>query len=163
LAGNDLDGTDFGYKIHLVYNALASATSRTYQTIGDSVNPGSTTWDITTIPPKIPGYRPSAHFIVDSRLTPPGLLFYLEKILYGTPSTDPRLPEISEIIDIFSSYIVPPSSGYTIEVDAISGLFPLIFTENANEIDLAASSDDGLFDVFGLRLDLDEDGLYVME
>jgi hypothetical protein len=103
--GNDQDGSEHGYKIHLIYNALASATSRNYQTIGNSSSPLGLTWDITTTPPEITGYRPSAHFIIDSRYTPKVLLAQFEGILYGTAATDPYLPSVSEVMEQFNSLV----------------------------------------------------------
>lgn len=84
MVGNGTDGTEHGYKIHLIYNALASATSRNYQTISATPNPLSMSWQITTVPPEITGYRPSAHFIVDSRYTPKNIMITIESWLYGT-------------------------------------------------------------------------------
>lgn len=103
--GNDTDGADHGYKIHLIYNALASATSRAYQTIGSSSSPVGLTWDITTTPPEITGYRPSAHFIIDSRYTPKVLLSQFEGMLYGTAATDPFLPTITQLMEQFNSLV----------------------------------------------------------
>lgn len=103
--GNDNDGADHGYKIHLIYNALASATSRNYQSIGSSPAPVNLTWDITTTAPEITGYRPSAHFIVDSRYTPKVLMSQFEGMLYGTAMTEPFLPSITQIMEQFNSLV----------------------------------------------------------
>lgn len=103
--GNDLEGVDHGYKIHLIYNALASATNREYKTLDTSASPLSMSWEITTTPPKITGYRPSAHFIIDSRYTPKTLMAQFEGMLYGTFSTDPYLPDIPELMELFNSLV----------------------------------------------------------
>lgn len=105
LVGNDTNGVEHGYKIHLIYNALASATSRNYQTLGDSPSPVGLSWDITTTAPEITGYRPSAHFIVDSRYTPKILMSQFEGMLYGTASTDPYLPTIPQLMEQFNSLV----------------------------------------------------------
>lgn len=103
--GNDQDGSEHGYKIHLVYNALASATSRNYQTLDSSTQVAALTWDITTTPPEITGYRPSAHFIIDSRYTPKTLLSQFEGMLYGTASTEPFMPTVPQIMEQFNSLV----------------------------------------------------------
>ena len=103
--GNDEDGAEHGYKLHLVYNALASASGRNYQSLSDSSEPASLSWQITTTPPEITGYRPSAHFVIDSRYTPKILLTQFEGMLYGTASTDPYLPTIAQLMAQFNSLV----------------------------------------------------------
>jgi len=104
--GNDSDGSEHGYKIHLVYNCLASATSRNYRTIGSSSDPTALSWEITTTPPELNGYRPSAHFVVDTRYTPKVLLSQFEGMLYGTVSTEPFMPTIPQVMEQFNSLVV---------------------------------------------------------
>lgn len=99
--GNDVDGVDHGYKIHLVYNALSSPSQRNNATMGDSSEPITLSWGITTAPPPLSGFRPSAHFIIDSTKTEEAVLLELENILYGTSESDPYLPTISEIVSLF--------------------------------------------------------------
>ena len=101
IIANDVDGTDHGYKIHLVYNALAAPSSRSNSTINDSPSPITFSWGITTAPPTISGYKPSAHFVIDSRKTAPSVLLELENILYGDSSSNSRLPEVDELIALF--------------------------------------------------------------
>lgn len=103
--GNDIDGIDHAYKIHLVYNALASPTEQNNFTLNDSSDPNIFSWSITTIPTPISGYKPSAHFIIDSTKISAHLLYYFENIIYGSPTTAPRLPTIQEIIALFSDWI----------------------------------------------------------
>ena len=100
--GNDIEGVDHGYKIHLVYNALAAPSTRESVSLSNSPTPTSLSWAISTTPPKITGLRPTAHFVIDSRMTPWRLLAKIEDILYGTGSTSPRLPSVDEIMSIFS-------------------------------------------------------------
>jgi hypothetical protein len=104
LVGNDLAGTEYGYKTHLVYGALAAPSQRTYSTIGSSPEPVRHSWSITTTPKLVKGLKPSAHFILDSTKTPPGLMREVEDILYGTDASNPRLPELSELMELFSEY-----------------------------------------------------------
>lgn len=106
LVGNDVDGLNLGYKIHIVYNALASPAQRSYKTNGDSAAPLTLDWSITTLPPRLTGIRPTAHFIIDSRLTPPRLLESIENILYGSNTSDARLPTAEELSDLFTG--LPP-------------------------------------------------------
>lgn len=100
--GNDVEGLDYpGYKIHVVYNALAGPSSRKASTLSDSPEPTIMSWEITTRPERIPGFRPTAHFMVDSRVTPPETIKELEDYLYGTDSTAPQLPSPAQILGMF--------------------------------------------------------------
>lgn len=101
--GNDTDGMDHAYKIHLVYNALAAPSQRANNTIDDSVNPSIFNWSITTLPPAITGYKPTAHLVIDSRYTDPAKLSEIEDLLYGTVATSSSLPTPDELIAIFNA------------------------------------------------------------
>ena len=101
--GNDLEGSDHAYKIHLVYNALAAPTNRSNTTIGNSNNLDAFSWSITTLAPDITGYKRTAHLVIDSRTTEPSILSTVEDILYGSESTSARLPDPDELIAIFSA------------------------------------------------------------
>lgn len=101
--GNDIDGLDHAYKIHLVYNALAAPSERTYSTVNDQVEAPTRTWDLTTLAPKIYGYRPTAHFVIDSRTTPEATMVALEDILYGTVVTSARMPTVTELMTLFGA------------------------------------------------------------
>lgn len=103
--GNDVDGIDNGYKIHLVYNVIASPTERANQTLGADPSAIDFSWALTTTPVKLLGKKASAHLIVDSTRTDPYLLRALEDILYGTDTTNPRLPTGQEILDFFDEWI----------------------------------------------------------
>lgn len=102
LIGNDLDGADHAYKIHLVYNALAAPTTRNNATISDTIEPAKFSWTVTTLPPPVTGYKRTSHFVIDSKLTSPAVLTEVENLLYGTVSTDPTLPTPDELIAIFA-------------------------------------------------------------
>lgn len=104
LIGNDIDGTDHAYKIHLIYNALAAPTQRSYATLGKSVSPSALSWEITTLPPSVSGAAPTAHLFVDSSELSPGSLTALENVLYGSDTADPRLPAPDEVYDIVVSH-----------------------------------------------------------
>jgi hypothetical protein len=103
LVGSDLDGPDHGYKLHLVYNALAEPTQRQRRTTDNTPTPASFSWRITTLAPAITGYRNTAHFIVDTRRVDPLALTALENILYGSDALTPRLPLPAEIFEIFTA------------------------------------------------------------
>lgn len=104
MLGNDVKATDYGYKLHLVYNALASPTAYSNASMGDSTTPNALSWAITTTPPRIPGYKPTAHLVVDSTKTPATILAMLENVLYGTELESPRIPSIDELFTLFSDY-----------------------------------------------------------
>lgn len=100
--GNDLDGQDHAYKIHLVYNALAAPATRDHKTIGQSVDPSAFSWDVTTMPPSLTGHKPTAHMVIDSLLADPAILTQVEDILYGSESEAPRLPTPDEMVTLFA-------------------------------------------------------------
>lgn len=98
--GNDRAGQDYGYKIHLVYGATASPSEKAYGTVNDSPEAINFSWTITTTPVSVPGYKPTATFVIDSTRSTPSALSKLEDIIYGTDTTESRLPMPSEIIAI---------------------------------------------------------------
>ena len=103
MVGNGAQGPDADYKIHLVYNALASPSERSNNTLSESAEAASRSWSITTRSPFHVGHKPTAHFIIDSRYTPGTLLTYIEGLLYGTEANAPRMPSVEELIDAFNS------------------------------------------------------------
>lgn len=103
--GNDVLGRELGYKLHMIYNIMAQPSTRARQTVGDSIEPATLTWALSATPVTITGHKPSAHFWVDSRFTPPEILAELEDVLYGTPETLPRMPTTQELLVIFGQEI----------------------------------------------------------
>ena len=99
--GNDVDGPDHGYKLHIVYNALAGPTDRENNSLGDSTEPMTLSWPITTLPPIVATKRPTAHYVIDTRKAPGGLVRHLERILYGGESTNATLIPAADLIDLF--------------------------------------------------------------
>lgn len=83
LVGNDVDGLDRGYKIHILYNLTANPGSTMRETLRDAPTPLAFTWSLTSVPSLIEGYRPTAHVILDSRDLPADILAAIEDILYG--------------------------------------------------------------------------------
>lgn len=100
--GNDVEGADHGYKLHIVYNALTSPSSNSFSSLGNSLDPMKFSWSFTTKAViSGPSLRPSAHVVLDSRKIKPETLSEIEKVLYGTSTTRPRLIGISELIPMF--------------------------------------------------------------
>ena len=99
--GNDLDGVDHGYKIHILYNIKASPDGSSFQTLQDSIQPVEFSWTLTGTPPKIGKYRPTSHVSIDSRKTDPNILQALEDKLYGTNVAGPSIPSMAEIAEYF--------------------------------------------------------------
>lgn len=98
--GNDTDMDAHGYKIHLIYGAMAAPSERAYQTINDSPEAITFSWELTTTPVSIDGFKPSASLIVDSTKADASALAELESVLYGSGDTDARLPLPNEVIEI---------------------------------------------------------------
>ena len=101
--GNDVEGEDLGYKLHLIYGALAAPSEKGYKTINESPDAITFSWEVSTTPVEVPGKKPTAYVTIDSTKIDPAKLTQLENILYGTASSEPRLPLPSEIIDILGS------------------------------------------------------------
>ena len=100
MVGNDVDPVG-AYKIHIVYNALASPSDRANNTMKDAPETTNFSWDITATPNDMTGFRPSAHIVIDSRTAHPGAISDVEDILYGTDSTEARLPLLDELVTVF--------------------------------------------------------------
>ena len=98
--GNDVDGNGYGYKLHIIYGALASPSEKAYATINDSPEAITFSWEITTTPVNVTGAKPTASLVIDSTKADPTKLAALEDILSGKDgdgSADPRLPLPGEI------------------------------------------------------------------
>lgn len=104
LIGNDVVAEAYGYKLHLIYNALASPTSRANPTLSESTEPMSLSWAIECVPPNITGFKPSAHLVINSLTASEPHLTAVENIVYGVDGgANPRQPTIAELITIFGS------------------------------------------------------------
>lgn len=103
--GNDLDGTDYGYKLHLIYGALAAPSEKAYATINDSPEAITFSWEVATTPVLVEGYKPTSVIVVDSSVVDPAALADLEEILYGAEGVDPRLPLPAEVITLFAGSV----------------------------------------------------------
>jgi len=100
--GNDVEGADHAYKIHIVYNALAAPAQRVNATIAASTDPMKLSWAISTLAPPIVGFRRTAHLVIDSRTSDPAVLAEVEDLLYGTDITNPSLPTPDDLIALFA-------------------------------------------------------------
>lgn len=88
LIGNDSEGVDHGYKIHLVYNLTAVPGNKAYGTLSETPSPSQFTWELTGVPMRVSGHRPTAHVMLDSRFLNDDMLHAIENILYGTDGSD---------------------------------------------------------------------------
>lgn len=100
LIGNDEDDTSYGYKIHIIYGALASPSEDANATVNDSPEPKSMSWEFSTTPVEMDGFEPTSHIEIDSTKVKPENLTALEKILYGDTDVEARLPLPSEIVTL---------------------------------------------------------------
>lgn len=96
--GNDTEGDEHGYKIHLVYGATASPSEKSYQTINDSPEAITFSWEVATTPVEVKGFKPTATLEIDSTKVDADKLTALEDILYGTENAEPRLPLPDEVV-----------------------------------------------------------------
>lgn len=102
LIGNDTEGNDYGYKIHIVYCAKAKPASRDNATVNDSPEAMTLSWECSTTPVDVPGGKPTAHVVIDSTRVTEGKMAALEAILYGD-SAEPKLPTIEELIELMGA------------------------------------------------------------
>lgn len=89
--GNDVEGDAHAYKLHLVYGCLASPSERAYQTVNDSPEANTFSWEVATTPAPVTGYAPTALIVIDSRTADPTALAAFELVLFGDTG-DPNLP-----------------------------------------------------------------------
>ena len=101
--GNDVDGTDHGYKLHLVYGATASPAQKAYSTINESPEAMTLSWEFTTTPVKVTGHKPTALLTIDSRNVDSGVMAKIEKVLYGDESKEASLPSPDEVLAIINA------------------------------------------------------------
>lgn len=102
LVGNDTQGTDYGYKIHLVYGCKASPSEKSRSTVNDSPEAITFSWEITTTPVNVSGHKPTSHLIVDTTVADAGKVTQLETKLYGDASSGtPTLPMPDEVYTMF--------------------------------------------------------------
>ena len=116
--GNDTKGNSYGYKLNIIYGAKAKPSTKDYKTINDSPEAIEMSWEISTTPIKVPGFKVTAHLTIDSTKANPAKLAKLEDILFGSETSDARLPFPSEIIEIMKG---EPDPALSITVSPITG------------------------------------------
>jgi hypothetical protein len=100
--GNDVDGVDHGYKLHLLYGAQASPSEKAYATINDSPAAINFSWAITTTPVPVTDLKPTSLLVIDSTVVDPADLASLEALLYGAGTTEAALPTPDAVIELFT-------------------------------------------------------------
>lgn len=105
--GNDIDAADYGYKLHLIYGALAAPTEKAYTTINDSPEAITFSWELSTTPIEVgSGLKPTATLTIDSTKVAANKLADLENLLYGTAGVDPQLPTPAAVIAMFNGSLI---------------------------------------------------------
>lgn len=128
LVGNDLQGTNYGYKIHLVYNALAAPSEKARATVNDSPEANNFSWEVSTTPVPVGTiggheYKPTAHIVIDSWKVDPAKLTTLLNQLYGTSSTAPSMPLPEDVITMMTTTLTeatPTKPTYNSTTDIIT-------------------------------------------
>ena len=100
--GNDVEGSELGYKIHIIYNALAAPSEKAYNTINDSPEAITFSWELTTTPVEVTGGKPTATLVIDSTKVSEAALAAIEAALYGTESEEAHLPLPDEVVSIIN-------------------------------------------------------------
>lgn len=101
--GNDTDGQDYGYKIHLIYGALAKPSQKNYATINDNPEAITFSWELSTTPVAVPNLKPTACITIDSKKVEPAKLKKIEDKLYGTESEEATLPTPAELAALIAA------------------------------------------------------------
>lgn len=143
LLGNDTEGEDYGYKLHLLYGAQASPSERAYATVNDTPAAINFSWGFETTPVAVTGHKPTSLVTIDSTKVSAGDLAALETILYGSAGVNPRLPMPDEVVTLFAGSAVAVTPGvptfaantitipttanvaYYIDGEAVSGNVPV--------------------------------------
>lgn len=147
--GNDIEGADHGYKLHLIYGAMAAPSEKAYSTINDSPEAITFSWELTTVPVAVTDLKPTACLTIDSTKVSEANLEALEDILYGTDVADPYLPLPDEVAALFAgaapdaialSTIVPADDDVDI---AITANIVLTFNNAIKSEAIVVTEDDG--------------------
>lgn len=122
--GNDTDGQDYGYKLHLVYGALAAPSEKAYATVNDSPEAITFSWEFSTTAVAVTDLKPTSVITIDSTKVDATALAALEDALYGTAGADARLPLPDEVIAMFSgtvTSVIPTQPGF----DPVTGIITI--------------------------------------
>lgn len=109
LVGNDVQGNDYGYKLHVAYGCSSSPSEKTNSTVNDSSDIPTMSWEVSTDSVEVPGFKPTGHLEIWSKNADPAKLKEFEDMLYGTDGesgTESKLPSLEEIIEIFGEAVV---------------------------------------------------------
>lgn len=139
--GNDLLGDDYGYKLHLVYGAMASPSEKAYNTINDSPEATTFSWEVSTTPVSVPGMKPTSIITIDSTQVDADTLAALELILYGDDAVDPALPLPGTIITMFAGGVTAVAAdqpAYNDATDTITIPTVVGVTYYINDVPVAA-------------------------
>lgn len=128
LLGNDTQGIDYGYKLHLIYGALAAPSEKAYNTVNDSPEAVTMSWEVTTTPVEVgvingKAHKPAASMTINSTKVDADGLAALEAALYGTEGTDPYLPSPSEVFGMFGgtlTQVTPTAPTFDSGTDTIT-------------------------------------------
>lgn len=101
--GNDVEGNDYGYKLHLVYGCLAAPSEKGYSTINDNPDAITFSWEVSTTPVNVEGFKPTSQITIDSTKADPTKLAALEAVLYGSAETEAKLPLPDEVATLMSA------------------------------------------------------------
>lgn len=101
--GNDTEGNDHGYKLHLIYGCLAAPSEKAYATINDSPEAITFSWEFTTTPVEVAGFKPTANITIDSTKVDAAKLKAFEEVLFGSENEEPKLPLPNEVAQLLGS------------------------------------------------------------
>ena len=150
ILGNDVAGNDLGYKLHLIYGANAAPSEKAYATINDSPEAITFSWEVTTTPIEVTGFKPTASITIDSTKVDAAKLAALETILFGSTNADPRLPLPNEIATLMAtsapsalalSSIVPDDDDTDV---AINSTIVLTFNNKIDTETITVASEGGV-------------------
>lgn len=100
--GNDVAGDNLGYKIHIIYNCQAAPSGKTYSTVNESPEAITFSWELSTTPVPVEGYRPTATVVIDSTKVSAEALAAVEAVLYGNEEEDAQLPSIENLLSMLT-------------------------------------------------------------
>lgn len=149
--GNDVDGIRHGHKLNLVYNAVAQPAAKSHQSASDNVEPSNFQWTITAVPPAGDGYKPTAHFVIDSTDVEPEILSVLEQKLYGNDGYEPFIPTQEEVIELLSSTLVDIVDGGSADwsSDGLIDGGSLVWAADGDSVDGGTPASSGLGELDG--------------
>lgn len=101
--GNDVEGNDYGYKLHLVYGCLAAPSEKGYSTINDNPDAITFSWEVSTTPVNVEGFKPTSQITIDSTKADPAKLAALEAVLYGAEAAEAKLPLPDEVATLMTA------------------------------------------------------------